>query len=161
MGTARFLFLAALAFTSAAAQVYKSTLPDGRVVYGDKPAPEARKVEQMAPAPQPSEAERQAGEAQRQKDLEGAQQTAARLRARERERAAAEEEVRQAEAALEEARRAREAGRAPLPGEYLSTAGGGVRPTEAYQARQRILEQAVSAAETRLARARQALEALR
>ncbi|MGN2393691.1 hypothetical protein, partial [Pelomicrobium sp. G1] len=79
---------------------------------------------------------------------------------RERERAAAEEEVRRAEAALEEARPAREAGRAPLPGEYLGTAGGGMRPTEVYQARQRALEEAVSAAEAQLARARQMLEAL-
>lgn len=161
MGSTRLLLLATLASTCAVAQVYKSTLPDGRVVYGDAPALGARKVEQMAPAPQPSEAQRQAGEAQRQKALEQAEQTAARLRERAQERAAAEDEVRQAEAALEEARRAREAGRAPLPGEYLGTAGGGMRPTEAYQARQQALEEAVSAAEARLARAREALQALR
>src|SRR6185503_7848557 len=44
-------FIAALlALTPVSAQVvYKSTLPDGRVVYGDKPDPAAVKVEESIP----------------------------------------------------------------------------------------------------------------
>lgn len=143
------------------AQLYKSTLPDGRVIYADKPVPGAKKVEEIQPPLPPSPAELEAAQARRQRALEQAEQTAQRLRAVAEQRAAAEEEVRQAEAALERAQQAREAGRTPLPGELVGTVGGGVRLSEAYQARQRALEREVSAARERLERARQALNALR
>src|SRR5688500_10010046 len=37
--------------TTAAQTVYKSTMPDGKVVYGEKPAPGAAKIDKIDPPP--------------------------------------------------------------------------------------------------------------
>jgi len=120
----------ALLMTSAAAQtMYKSTLPDGRVVYGDKPDPSAVKVEPITPdtskggiggATTP-------GESQTLRQMQGARET----------REGAEARVQNAQKALEAAEAARTAGVEPLPGERIGTAGGASRLTESYDARAR------------------------
>jgi hypothetical protein len=145
----RFAAFLALALTAqlalAQATMYKSILPDGRVVYSEKPAAGAVKVEEMkvdtgkkgiVPAtPRDIEAARQAGAAQQRGDA-----ATATLRAQ-------EDKVKQAEEALA-------AGREPQPGERIGIAGGGSRLTDGYFERQKRLEQAVEEAKAELAKAR-------
>jgi len=138
--------IAALLAQPAVAQVlYKSTMPDGRIVYGDKPAPDAVKVEETRPdiskrgiggvTPREQEALR---------DLE---------KSRTR-REAGVDKVQSAEQTLRDAEAARAAGKEPLAGERIGTAGGGSRLGEAYFDRQRKLEEAVERARRELDAAR-------
>jgi hypothetical protein len=69
--------------------------------------------------------------------------------------------VQQAEADLETARQQLQAGREPQPGERIGTARGGTRLGPAYEQRIAGLEDAVLAAEQRLAKARSELNASR
>jgi len=132
--------------------VFKSTMPDGRVVYGEKPAPGASSVETLEPPPAKS-------------GIRGlTPEEKARAAQLERERAAAAAVARRSERELEDARRAlqqaeaaRDTGQEPLPGERVGIVGGGSRLTDAYHARQKNLEDAVVAARRRLDEARQAL----
>jgi len=137
---------AALLLQPAVAQtLYKSTMPDGSVVYGDKPAPGAAKVEETRPdikkggiggtTPREQEA---------LKDLEKARM----------QREAGQDKVTAAEQALRNAEAAREAGKDPMASERIGTAGGASRLSETYFDRQRKLEEAV-------AKARRELEAAR
>jgi len=136
----------AIAMPVSAQPVYKSTMPDGRVVYGSEPAPGAAKVESVAPPPAssgvnvltPSE---KAVSSQTTKARQGAQ-------------AAAERELAEALEALKAAEAARDGGKEPLPGERLGTAGGASRLTDAYFARQKKLEEDVAKARRRLDEAR-------
>ena len=138
--------MAALLVQPAAAQVfYKSTMPDGSIVYGDKPAPDAVKVEETRPdiskggiggtTPREQEALKEMEKARAQRE-------------------AGQDKVQAAEQALRNAEAARTAGKEPLEGERIGTAGGASRLSEAYDERQRRLEEAV-------ARARRELEAAR
>jgi uncharacterized protein DUF4124 len=132
------MLAAALAFPPAGAQVlYKSVLPDGRVVYGDKPDPGAAKVEEQKPdiskrglgGSTPREAEA--------------------LKAMEESRAkreTADEKSRSAQDAVRAAEQARAAGKEPLAGERTGTAGGGSRLNDSYYERQRKLEEDVEKA---------------
>ncbi|MBM3356268.1 MAG: DUF4124 domain-containing protein [Betaproteobacteria bacterium] len=134
------------ALASAAAQtLYKSTMPDGRIVYGDKPAPGAVKVEPVKTDTAPTGVQvSPAREAGFVKQME-----AERLK-REQQHDA----VRAAEKALREAEAALAAGKEPLSGERIGTAGGASRLTEAYWERQKSLEQAVSESRRELERLR-------
>ena len=130
---------------AAAQMLYKSTMPDGRIVYGDKPAPDAVKVEETRPdiskrgiggvTPREQEALR---------DMEKA-----RL-----QRESGQERVRAAEDALRKAEAARAAGKEPVEGERIGTAGGASRLGEAYVDRQRKLDDAVEKARRELEAAR-------
>src|SRR5206468_723673 len=103
--------------TAAAAQVlYKSILPDGRIVYGDKPAPGAAKV--IEKQPDPSTAGLSGTSAREVQLLEDFRK--ARVQREEKE-----EKVRAAEKALREAEAARDTGKDPLPGERLGIARRG------------------------------------
>jgi len=141
-----FLLAAALCPQLAAAQVnYKSTMPDGKVIYGDKPVPGADKVEQLKP---PAAT----------KGITGpSAQEAAVLRQLEQNRAAREskdDRIRAAEQAVAKAEAALAAGKEALPGEHVGTAGGGQRLTDAYWERQKQLEQSLARARAQLAAAR-------
>lgn len=112
--------------------LYKSTMPDGRVVYGDRAEPGAVKVETSKPDTSrtgvqinPPGAERtvQEGESARKRS----ESSADRIRE-------AEEAVRRAEAALAN-------GKEPLPGERTGTAGGASRLNDSYWARQKQLRE--------------------
>lgn len=144
--------LAALALVAGLAHaqnVIRSEMPDGSVVYGDKPAPGAKATKiitlppsnvstppprQTAPAskPTPDAGPAPAPEAKKS-PVEIADAQVAR----------AEEELRAAQAALEAGRDARE-------GERIGTTGGRARMSESYFERIRALEAAVAAAQKKL-----------
>jgi hypothetical protein len=135
--------LAALvwAMSSWAQTIYKSIMPDGRVIYGTQPAPGAKRVETMKQtettgvkpiAPQDEKALQQLGVEREQRE-------------------AHQGEIQQAEKALRDAEAAQAAGKEPLPGERIGTAGGASRLTDEYWERQKALEAAVADARRRLA----------
>ena len=137
---------AALLLQPAVAQtLYKSTLPDGRVVYGDKPAPDAVKVEETRPDIKKGGI---GGITAREKEaLKELEKT--RL-----QREGGQDKMRSAEEALKSAEAARAAGKDPLASERLGTAGGGSRITDAYYERQKKLDADVEQARRELDQAR-------
>jgi hypothetical protein len=140
------ILIAAVLLQPAAAQVlYKSTMPDGSIVYGDKPAPDAVKVEESRPDVSKRGI---GGTTPREKEV---------LREMEKSRVQREAEqgkVQAAEQALRNAEAARAAGKEPLEGERIGTAGGASRLSETYYDRQRKLEEAVDMARRDLEAAR-------
>ena len=131
------LLLLVLAAPALAAQsVYRSVMPDGKIVYGSKPEPGAKESKQvnLPPAnisvPTPPAAGTGAA---KPKALD-----------------AADEQVRQAQAQLDAAKAALEGGREPREGERIGTAGGASRLNENYDKRIKSLEDAVAAAQNRL-----------
>jgi Domain of unknown function (DUF4124) len=149
------LLVAAACFGSVGAlaqTVFKSTMPDGRIVYGEKPAPGAVRVETLEPLPPKSgiqglTAEEKARAGQIDRRRTGASAGAS----------PGEHEFDEARRQLQQAEAAREAGKEPLPGERIGIAGGGSRLTEAYHARQKGLDDAVDAARKRVSAAQRAL----
>ncbi|MFZ5558410.1 MAG: DUF4124 domain-containing protein [Pseudomonadota bacterium] len=132
--------------------VYRSTMPDGRVIFGDSPAPGAAKVETMR-TPSPPTVAPPATPEQVQRVQEAAGERA--------------EQRRDAQQRLEEARnelsRAEEAvatGKEPLPGERLGIAGGGTRLSDEYWARQQRLKDAVAEAQRKIEAAQAELNRL-
>ena len=154
--TVALLALAATFATSAsqAESVYKSTLPDGHVVYGNTPAKGAAKVQKLAPAPPPIEVEPQAAETLRQREKAQAAEIDTRLAARRSAREKADASVRAEEDALAAAEKALAAGREPLPGERVATVDGGSRLSEEHFERVKGLENDVRAAKERLDKTR-------
>jgi hypothetical protein len=124
----------------AATPLYKSTMPDGKVVYSEKPVPGAKRVDTVEPPPAktgtttvtPQEKAR----ATQPASGPAAQQSSPLADARNQ---------------LKNAQAAQEAGKEPLPGERMGTAGGASRLTDAYHARQKSLELSVEAARKRVA----------
>jgi hypothetical protein len=156
--------LAALLCTGAVAQdrIYKVRLPDGRIMFTDQPPPGAKIIsEREMPAPSP-EAPARSGQGDAVTPL---QQRAADAEVQLRERAAevnrAFAAVQSAEQEVEDAKRALEQGRAPLPGEMIGTARGRVQPSPAYRDRIAGLERAIVVAEQKLVRARADLDRVR
>jgi hypothetical protein len=148
-------FLSALLLSSTAAlaqPIVKSTMPDGRIIYGEKPVPGAARVETLEPLPPTSgfgglTPEEKARAAQFEQQRAAAAAAAAQG---ERRLDEARRQLQQAEAALQ-------AGKEPLPNERIGIAGGGSRLTEAYHVRQKSLEDSVIAARKRVIDAQQAL----
>ena len=155
------LMLAVPARPAIAQTLYKSTLPNGEVTYGDKPAPGAVKVEVIKPdtsksgiGPGAPTAKDIARDAAMLKEMEKA-----RLK-----REATDAKVRAARNALSDADAARAAGAEPLEGErhtfIIQEKGTGKeaefrsRLTDAYFERQKKLEEAVEAARENLERVR-------
>lgn len=141
----------ALAAAPALSQViYKSTMPDGRVIYGDAPVPGAIKSE-------PTNVPKSSGVTPVAPTQE---QPGAEARRQERQSAAkaAHAELQAAEQALASAQAARQAGREPLEGERQGTAGGGNRLSDTYFQRQQALETAVEQAQQRVEAARLLLQ---
>jgi hypothetical protein len=138
------LLMAFCAANAGAQTVYKSIMPDGSVIYGEKPAAGAKKVDTIeTPTAKtgtttitPEEQARAA-----ESKLRPAVPAAPAGRA---------QEAQDARLALKNAEAAREAGKEPLPGERTSLAGGGSRLSDAYFARQKSLEDAVAAARKRV-----------
>lgn len=132
------LLAAALAAQPALAQVlHKSTMPDGTVVYGDKPAPGAVKVESSKP------------DTSKQGILPptaGEKAALQKLEADRKQREFTGDRVRTAEKAVAAAEAARAAGKEPLENERIGTAGGASRLTDAYWQRQKNLDAAVEKA---------------
>jgi len=133
--------LALWAGSSWAQTVYKSTMPDGRVIYSTEPVQGAKRVETLKP-PAESTGVNPVVPADAQK-----------LEQQERQRSkreARQDELQQAEKALRDAEAAQAAGKEPLPGERSGTAGGGSRLSDEYWSRQKSLEAAVTEARKRL-----------
>jgi hypothetical protein len=137
-----------------AESVYKSTLPDGHVVYGNAPAKGAAKVQKLAPVAPVVEVEPHAAEALREREKTQAAELDQRLAARKATREKADAEVIAAEDALGATEKALAAGREPLPGERVATADGGSRLSDAHADRIKGLENDVKAAKERLDRVR-------
>lgn len=126
--------------------VYKSTMPDGKVVYGEAPAPGATRVDKLEPPPAKTGVTSITPEERaRAEKLSKARAANA--------SAAAQSEIRVDELRkqLQQAETARDTGKEPLPSERQGTVGGGSRLTEAYFARQKALDDSVAAARKRLA----------
>jgi hypothetical protein len=139
-------FFCALLLQPVAAQtLYKSTMPDGRVVYGDKPAPGAANVEETRPdTSKGGFGGTTAREQEMLKDMEKA-----RL-----QREGSQDKMQAAAQKLKDAEAALANGKEPLEGDRLGTAGGASRLSESYFERQRKLEEAVEKARRELDEAR-------
>jgi hypothetical protein len=137
------MLILALCTASAGAQtIYKSIMPDGKIVYGEKPATGAKKVETIeAPPAKTGVTAATPQEQARAAELRQQRQTA---------RAEPASQAEDARIALKNAEAAREAGREPLPDERQGLAGGGSRLTESYFGRQKSLDEAVEAARRRV-----------
>ena len=131
----------AVSLPAAAQTVYKSTMPDGRVIYGPQPQPGAKKVDTMSKPPASTGASaitpgEKAAAAQSAKARAATQSSGA--------------DVAAARDALKAAEAARAAGQEPLPGERIGTAGGASRLTDDYFERQKKLAADVETAKRRL-----------
>lgn len=127
------LIAVALPIAPAPAQtLYKSIMPDGSVVYGDRAEPGASKVETSKPDTSKTGVQinppgAQGGVEEDARTRQRTEVSADRLRE-------AEERVRKAEVALAN-------GKEPLPGERTGIAGGGSRLNDSYWARQKQLRE--------------------
>ncbi len=138
-----FVLLAALAQPALAETLYKSTMPDGRVIYGDKPAPgavksEEQKIDTSAKGIAPPQAKGDAGATKKPAGKASAK----------------EERIQAAEKALKDAEAALAAGKDPTAGDRQGTVSGAQRLTDEYWARQKRLEEAVTQARANLEKAR-------
>jgi hypothetical protein len=148
---------ALLAATAASGEIYRSVLPDGRVVYSDSPPADAARTETVDVPPPPTPEER-AEAAAVESAIEQAGQTV-----RDPDRSAgigaADAEVRAAERDLAAARKRLEEGKVEREGDRIGIVGrrgGGARLSDAYWQRVGGLEIEVQAAEERLKTAREA-----
>ena len=136
------LIVTALIVQPAAAQtVYKSTMPDGSVVFGDQPQPGATKVDSSTPDTSDTGVQiLQPGAESALRKMETARQEGELSTDRRRQ---AEEVLRKAEEALAN-------GKEPLADERAGTAGGGSRLNDNYWKRQKTLQKNVTDARERL-----------
>ena len=140
------LLAAALLAQDAPAQtLYKSTTPDGRTVYSDKPPPDAVKTEKRE-----LDTSRQGVTAPSSKEKAALRQLESDRRVRE----SSKDRVRRAEIALHDAQVAQEVGKEPMENERLGTAKGASRLTDGYWDRQKKLEEAVAQARRNLEKVR-------
>jgi hypothetical protein len=144
-----FAVMLAMATAASAQPVYKSTMPDGKVVYSEKPQSGATRIDKIEPPPAKTGVTGLTPEERARAERE-AQQRAVNAAAAAKGEKGAED----ARRALQQAEAARDAGKEPLPDERVGIAGGGSRLNEAYFARQKALEDAVIAARKRAADSR-------
>ena len=151
----------ALAAAGAIAQTtYKSTMPDGKIVYGEKPAPGAAKSEPVQIRTKPmSTGKGNASGRDEESGVAPQQLKDARTRAQQAE--AADADAQQWQQTLTKAQQAAREGVEPLPGERIGTAGGASRLTDTYQERQRQLQSDIVRAQGNYDNALQRLNKLR
>jgi hypothetical protein len=133
--------IALLAQSAAAQTVYKSTMPDGSVVFSDQPVAGATKVESSRPDTSDTGVQVLAPGAE--EELQQMQEAREESQSKADDGREAKEAVRKAEEALAN-------GKEPLPGERIGTAGGSSRLNDAYFARQKKLQQNVDSARRRV-----------
>ena len=121
--------------------VYKSTMPDGNVIFGDQPVPGALKVETSRPDTSDT------GVRVLQPGAEDALQQMEETRG---EGEAQVDERRQAREALRKAEEALANGKEPLPGERIGTAGGQSRLNDSYWDRQNRLQKDIDKARDKI-----------
>lgn len=130
----------------------KYQTPEGKIIYSDKPVPDAKLVGEVAVPPPPDPAAVEAARAREAARGAEANRVAEKLL---QEQAAQRKRIEDASAKLEQARRQLEEGKSPRPGERIGTVGGGSRFTDEYLARQQSNEAAVRRAEDELGKARE------
>jgi len=123
--------------------LYKSTMPDGKVIYGDAPMPGAVKVEKTRP-----DTSKKGITAATPKEM------AAGKKLDERAAGTGTDRVSQLDAALKRMEAQREKVREPLEGERIGNAGGGSRFTDAYLERQKAFDKGVENLRQELDKAR-------
>jgi hypothetical protein len=123
-------------------QVFKSTMPDGKILYGNEPVKGAKKVEKITPSTQ--DAGVRISTPQQIQELEQRQSQ------RQDESSRRQTEMDQLKNALKQAEEAREAGKEPHDGDFIGNARGGMRLNEDYLERQKTLEANVQEARKRL-----------
>lgn len=163
MAASRLAFAAWLALAAAGAlaqTTYKSTMPDGKIVYGEKPAPGAVKSEPMQVNTKPMSTGK-GNSTNRDEDSGVAPQQLKDSRTRAEQARAADADAQQWQQTLTKAQQAAREGVEPLPGERIGTAGGGSRLTDAYQERQRQLQADIVRAQGNYDNALQRLNKLR
>lgn len=139
----------------AAAQVFKSTMPDGRVVFGDKPEPNAVRVEELAPESPTGPIDPRQAEEARQRQQREAAEAGRRDKARQAKLDAIDKEIEAAEKDLRAARQRLEEATEPEAGERTGTTGKGrSRLNPDYWERQENLQKEVQKQTERLERAR-------
>ena len=121
--------------------VYKSTMPDGSVVFGDQPQPGATKVDSSTP---------DTSDTGVQILQPGAEDALRKMEAARQEGESSTDGRRQAETALRKAEEALANGKEPLSDERVGTAGGGSRLNDNYWHRQKMLQKNVTDARERL-----------
>ena len=152
--------LCALLSAGASAQtLYKSTMPDGRVIFSDAPAPGAAKVESIktetpTASPRVESTKPDASKAASKKSAPADPAVVKKLQEYKIRRERAEEQVRAAEKSLRAAEAALAKGEEPLPGERTGTVGGKSQLNEAYWARQRKLKDDIENARANVERVR-------
>jgi len=132
------LFALALFSTTAHAQaVFRSVMPDGKIVYGDAPAPGAKEAKPVnLPPPNIATPGQSSGSASPADGAAPAGNNAA--------------EIAAARQNLDAAQKALAAGREQREGDRIGTATGGSRLTDDYVQRVKALEDGVTAAQNQL-----------
>lgn len=152
-----------IAMQPASAQtIYRVRMPDGSIIYTDRPPPDGVILDQREPgaapaaptAPAPKAPPGEAGK-------KGTAEVDQRLRARQQALDAANAEVTAAQRAVEAAQRRLAVESEPREGDLVGTAGGGMRPRPEFEARVQALRADLAAAEARLAKAYEARTAAR
>lgn len=131
--------------------IYRSVMPDGRIIFGDKPAPGAKESKPVVLRPSntstPGPTSSPSG---------GSKPAAAGAPGRQQLIDAANADLLEARKNLEQARATLEANREPKPDEQMGTTksgkggSGGMRTTDAYDQRIKALEQDVATAQRQL-----------
>jgi len=137
------MLLIALALAATAVQgqaVFRSVMPDGSVVYGDKPAPGAKETKEVS-LPPPNISKPPPAPPKKSAPATAPGQPAT---------DSADDLVKNAERELQKAKAALETGREPQPGERIGTASGASRLTDAYFERIKSLENAIVGAQKKL-----------
>jgi len=139
--TGYILILSVVACSAVHAQaVFRSVMPDGKIIYGDKPAPGAQEAKQVNLPPANSSASPPS------QTLTPISPNAAAAPGMPHPK----DSVATARQNLEAAKKALDAGRDPQEGERIGTKRGASRTTEQYAERVKSLEDAVSSAQRQL-----------
>lgn len=140
-----------------AAKVYRQILPDGSIVYSDKPIKGAKIDETITPDPQTntwtSESGKPPAVPPKVERTPVNKVPSIPEPGKPRTYDDANTDVIRAEMLLEDAKKRQEAGVEPLPGERTGIVSGKSRLNEAYQARQKALADEVAEAEAMLRKA--------
>lgn len=141
-----------------ATKVYRQVLPDGRIVYSDKPVKGATIDETISADPATdgkswtSESGKRPAIPQRSEPTPVSKLPSIPAVDKRKSQDEANADVIKAEMLLEDARKRQQAGAEPLPGERTGNVGGGSRLNEAYWARQQALADEVAETEAMLKR---------
>lgn len=147
--------------------VYRQRMPDGHIVYSDKPV-KGGKVDDTISVEPPIKGNLWSTESGKPPAITPQPRHTAVTRVpsipvpgKRRTLEDATADVIRAEMYLEDAKKRRDAGIEPLPGERTANQGGGTRLNEAYHARQQSLAQKVAEAQAMLKKALAERDALR